>query len=238
MSQKFSDLRQLELLPAAPRLALVPPSPAGADAPPLRLPRARPRSAGGRPPQPTHDEIAAAQAELLDLLEIPPEDAARCCWACRAMSFRFRGNEVVPVPGELGWLERAHVVAHAAGGSNEPSNYFLLCATCHREQPDSASPAVQVAWLRTHESETARMCRMVGPVIARLKKFAALMGGDEVLAAWAKSLGATHEEVHRSLKALMKELAGDPGGHHHGNVVQSARWGIVDAFVSWARAHA
>jgi hypothetical protein len=175
---------------------------------------------------------------LLDLLEIPPEDAARCCWTCGARSFEVSGNEVVPILDDLGWLERAHVVAHAAGGSNEPSNYFLLCATCHREQPDSASLAIQVAWLRTHESETTRMCRMVGPVIERLRRSAALVGGDEVLAKWARSLGSTHEEVHRGLTAVMKERASGPGGHHHGNVVQSARWGIVDAFVSWARAHA
>lgn len=63
-------------------------------------------------------------------------DAAMCCWAC----------EVQPAS-----LERAHIQPVRFGGSDEPSNFLLLCSFCHIEQDDEAPPVEQLRWLREHK---------------------------------------------------------------------------------------
>lgn len=32
--------------------------------------------------------------------------------------------------------QKAHIIPHSVGGSNDVSNYFLLCRQCHQESPD------------------------------------------------------------------------------------------------------
>lgn len=48
-----------------------------------------------------------------------------------------------------GWLEKAHLVAHHAGGSNDPSNFVPLCAPCHEEMgslAESRESALSWVW--------------------------------------------------------------------------------------------
>jgi hypothetical protein len=42
------------------------------------------------------------------------------CWCC----------------GRLEDLERCHIVPHSVGGSNHPSNFVLLCYSCHIDAPN------------------------------------------------------------------------------------------------------
>ena len=42
------------------------------------------------------------------------------CWCC----------------GRLEDLERCHIIPHALGGSNHPSNFVLLCNYCHQQAPN------------------------------------------------------------------------------------------------------
>lgn len=92
------------------------------------------RRAQRRPSPPSRWKIAHHHQELLLLLGIDIRLATVACWACGAL-YQTLG------------LERAHIDAYSKGGSNHPSNYFLLCSLCHREQPDGADKAFQVAWL-------------------------------------------------------------------------------------------
>ena len=86
---------------------------------------------------PTHAAIAAAHSTLV------AENGPGCCFACGA--YAGRG------------LERAHIVAKAHGGSYDPSNFWLLCHPCHREQPDGAPPAAQEMWRASRASHTDRL---------------------------------------------------------------------------------
>jgi hypothetical protein len=92
--------------------------------------------------------IVDAQAPLIERigLEAP---AAKQCWAC----------------GAIGHVDRAHIVAHSDGGSMHPSNFFLLCGVCHREQPDHQAVDAQIFWLLTHESQSARILRITRPYL-------------------------------------------------------------------------
>lgn len=70
------------------------------------------------------------------------------CWCC---------NKIIPAENEVGYekwldacdyksiwnskisrskLQRAHIKPQMLGGSNDPSNLFLLCKDCHKESPD------------------------------------------------------------------------------------------------------
>lgn len=58
-------------------------------------------------------------------------------------------------------LERAHVVAHSAGGSNEPSNFVLLCHECHARAPMTTDRATMLGWCARHESHEMVLAREV-----------------------------------------------------------------------------
>ena len=90
---------------------------------------------------PTRKAIVKANARLIHILEMDDDEAARTCWAC----------------GVRCSTERAHIKASSHGGTNAPSNFFLLCAVCHSEQPDGASYDAQIRWLRTRPSEVERL---------------------------------------------------------------------------------
>ncbi len=75
------------------------------------------------------------------------ERAAAHCWRC----------------GEARPLERAHIVPHAIGGPDEPSNFVLLCRLCHLEAPDVDDPAILWLWISSSCStptETVRERRV------------------------------------------------------------------------------
>jgi hypothetical protein len=99
---------------------------------------------------PSIDAIIKANESTLRRIEFSNDEARSRCWACCGLAN----------------LERAHIVAIAHGGGNEPENFFLLCWVCHREQPDGAPPDVQLKWLASHESQIARTSRTMMPIMA------------------------------------------------------------------------
>ncbi len=44
-------------------------------------------------------------------------------------------------------LERCHIVAKSLGGSNEPSNLFIMCKECHILSPDITDPKYFFKWV-------------------------------------------------------------------------------------------
>ena len=44
--------------------------------------------------------------------------------------------------------ERCHVIPHALGGKDEPSNYRLFCSSCHKEQPNVKDYNATDKWVR------------------------------------------------------------------------------------------
>ena len=83
---------------------------------------------------PSAHNVATAQLDLLKSLNIPLHLGTTTCWACN--------REV------SGSLEKAHIVPFSREGSDHPSNYLLLCHTCHTSQPDAAPFDYQMEWLR------------------------------------------------------------------------------------------
>lgn len=55
--------------------------------------------------------------------------------------------------GKTSWrqanLIKAHVVPFSLGGSNDPSNFVLLCCVCHYINPETPSRAHYLRWLDT-----------------------------------------------------------------------------------------
>ena len=47
-------------------------------------------------------------------------------------------------------LERAHIVPHAMGGKDEPSNLVLLCKRCHADGPNVDDPEIMWDWIRAY----------------------------------------------------------------------------------------
>jgi hypothetical protein len=105
--------------------------------------------------RPSKERIVAAQADLLRTLALEAqEDPIGRCWTCSL----------------AGETQRAHIKAARHDGTNDPANFFLLCALCHAEQPDAESTERQLAWLRSHESSATRILRRIAPVLARFNR--------------------------------------------------------------------
>lgn len=90
-----------------------------------------------------------------------------CCWACARFiykAFDAKGYEelanynprmLYDLPIVKSQYNRCHIVPHQAGGSDEPSNLFLLCEECHEESPDTLNPKNFFKWVykkRKYES--------------------------------------------------------------------------------------
>ena len=68
-----------------------------------------------------------------DLGDYPtaPSEKRRICWRC----------------GRKKAVERCHIIPHSLGGSNDPSNFVLLCKTCHAECPDVNDKEFMFEWI-------------------------------------------------------------------------------------------
>lgn len=54
-------------------------------------------------------------------------------------------------------LQKAHLIPHSLGGSNEPNNYAMLCRRCHRDAPDTSDGAAMVRWIARRETYNATL---------------------------------------------------------------------------------
>tara|TARA_B100000287_G_scaffold397130_1_gene413393 strand:+ start:1458 stop:2249 length:792 start_codon:yes stop_codon:yes gene_type:complete len=66
-----------------------------------------------------------------------------CCWACGWYKDDQADYGVSHFQNPLvswervDWLEKCHIIPHMLGGSNDVSNFVLLCKRCHKEAPDN-----------------------------------------------------------------------------------------------------
>ena len=68
------------------------------------------------------------------MINVDWEDALEYCWRC-ACKRR---------------LQRCHIIPDSLGGLDEPSNYVLLCETCHEAGPNVADPEVMWDWIAAY----------------------------------------------------------------------------------------
>ena len=155
---------------------------------------------------PTAREICEAHAELLaELPNVAPGLADVSCWACGTT-----GDGFTP--------ERAHVVAHADGGSNEPGNFVLLCALCHREHPDGQPWRVQRAWLLTRPSASDLLMQIVAPILAACEAEASRRGRPGAVSEWTRTAARPN--------------VGSPSAGF-ANTIANVRAAYIAAFFAW-----
>ncbi|SHN87660.1 HNH endonuclease [Bradyrhizobium erythrophlei] len=77
------------------------------------------------------------------------------CWAC---GFHY-GTKYDVKSADASWktilgcwqkipLQRCHIVPRSLGGSDGPSNRFLMCRECHDLQPNTPFPDIFFEWVR------------------------------------------------------------------------------------------
>ncbi len=151
-------------------------------------------SAPVRTSRPSIKRIVEAQRAVWMRVGLSEDLAGETCWACCL--------------SEEGWRpERAHIVAKRHGGSVEPSNFFLLCASCHCDQPDGAPPAWQLEWLLTHSTFTDDFFA----VFQTLVDWGEQTFGDD----WGNVIEAYHETGRAPVAARR-------GGENTGNGVRAS----------------
>lgn len=87
-----------------------------------------------------HDRLNAYSHLIVDWGEAQ-------CQACAyrpASHSQFDGSPTSWTKAKF--LERAHIKAESLGGSDDPSNFLLLCKTCHAESPDVGNEDLILQW--------------------------------------------------------------------------------------------
>jgi hypothetical protein len=169
------------------------------------------------------------------------------CWRCQAHTT----------------LIRAHIVADVNGGPDAPSGFFLLCETCHREQPDTCTMQTQWVWLMARELIEARF----GNESNMVNYLMTYMGNAQQREQFFKELiektaSVLFESESRPIDIFLRDIddvqhqkllsariavkikdlkfiygEANPAGRHKGNVRASSCWKILDLFDQWLRQH-
>jgi 5-methylcytosine-specific restriction endonuclease McrA len=161
---------------------------------------------------PTHHAIVEANRQLVERLSfVEPDREHATCWACGQSSAGEDG----------GWLQRAHVVAASGGGSDAPENFFLLCAVCHREQPDGSGREAQEAWLLSHETVLDRAMRTVRPLAERVFEEIGNVDGDS---------------LKEAVRFAVARTSAGAGANHRSNQDASWLWNMAPLIVEYLRA--
>jgi hypothetical protein len=74
------------------------------------------------------------------------------CFACGWMAADPDEDPVLWQVWNSAHLQRCHLVPHALGGPDCPSNLVLLCARCHVEAPDVGEPDYMLRWIGAHQA--------------------------------------------------------------------------------------
>ncbi len=124
-------------------------------------------------------------------LDIPVEQAARCCWRC----------------GSDQDVQRCHIVPDALGGGSEESNLVLLCARCHAEGPNLQDERIMLDWIKSYREK----CRNDFWLSAAMEEYERIYGKDvrdeveEILCREQIQMGA--DEAMSELRLLVNEAS-------------------------------
>lgn len=96
----------------------------------------------------------------LNQMEIMVDEYEPCCWACKCYDWepedKYKTFEQLwDWEPTSYYLEKCHILPKMLGGTDDPSNLFLLCKKCHYESPDTINPDNFFAWVvykRTYET--------------------------------------------------------------------------------------
>lgn len=90
-----------------------------------------------------------------------------CCWACgRWWDTRYDVQDPEASWDEIrrAWnrvpLQRCHIIPRSLGGSNDPSNLFLMCRECHDRAPNTTSREAFLTWVKGQSWIKRRMAEI------------------------------------------------------------------------------
>ncbi len=135
----------------------------------------------------------------------------RTCWGC--------GFETV----DKGFT-RAHVIARSDGGLDEPSNFFLLCDVCHREQPDGMPRSIQEEWLRKREDFFSRSMSLINGWLDEILAISVEVTRTDIQK-WQEGVGV------EKILSVIHEGYRSAAGWENGRV--NARAAFVGSFREW-----
>lgn len=98
------------------------------------------------------------------------------CWACGKT---LRDGRRSYSTRDLG-LHRCHVIPIAHGGSNHPSNIVLMCADCHKDNPDLNDEFSFWWWFSNVESDLAKKIKRLSAVIPQDMKVMTAQTAEEL----------------------------------------------------------
>ncbi len=94
-------------------------------------------------------------------------------------------------------LERAHIIAASSNGPDVPSNYVLLCESCHQGAPMTSSDAIMFGWCERRKSH--RQAKGDAVIAEALS-----LGVDPAL---VERLGMlSHEEMRERINAACEDI--------------------------------
>lgn len=77
------------------------------------------------------------------------------CWACGNWwgtkydneNINASLNEIKELWNKVTHLQRCHIIPKSLGGTDEPSNLFLMCRECHDRAPNTTSREIFLKWV-------------------------------------------------------------------------------------------
>lgn len=72
-------------------------------------------------------------------------DAHTHCWNCGDDKNRSKSTKAS--------LQRCHIIPHSLGGVDTPSNYVLLCASCHKESPNVKNTSAMWDYIKSNRTK-------------------------------------------------------------------------------------
>ena len=116
----------------------------------------------GKSIKPNGDIIEGVSA---DAIPVVCDIGEPSCWGCDKLIIgdaeKHRSDEDDEIYVKKVWsdpkvkskFERCHIVPHAMGGGDEPSNLFLMCPSCHFASPDTLNPKSFFRWVYDQRSK-------------------------------------------------------------------------------------
>ena len=178
--------------------------------------------------------IATSMEERIEAGEVEPavlgaayfeDDLRGTCWGCEN-------------PGGKDQLSRCHIFpasAQKAGDTpkgfdvNAPDNFFLLCDSCHKEQPDYIlNVEVQLEWLKTrvHYMERQTLMRSVyagkGVIWYHVIEMAYKELGELTEKDYLGVYSGMQEDILGSIKTTKSAAA------HHTNFMANCQWKLIE----------
>ena len=89
------------------------------------------------------------------------------CFACGMYDHTFDlvDKKLTEKNVEVAWsknhFEKAHIIPHALGGSNDPPNYVILCKACHSQAPNIKNRRLFIEWVLNYSKNAWRQSESI-----------------------------------------------------------------------------